>query len=63
MYRCQHNVLELLFPLGMELKKEAQKVLHGSKKIRLHGHSWGTLIRFRLHSAQGDRGPQFVSSY
>lgn len=32
-------------------EKECGKLLHGYEMIRLHGHSWGTLICLRLHYA------------
>lgn len=53
---------ELLFQLLWN-RKGMQKGLHGSEKIRVCGHSWSALICFRLHSARGDSGPRFLSSY
>lgn len=53
-YHWWQDAFELLFQLAGK-RKGVQKVLHVSKMIRLHGHSWGTLICLRPQYAGGDK--------
>lgn len=50
------------FPVCGEEQKCVERV-YGFELIRLHGHSWGTLICLRLHYTRGDMGPHFLSSF